>query len=86
MPAAIGAVTWKVTVAWPSGGKVTLPFSAVVLVVVVIAAPELKLVTMLVIVPKPVGRASAKVAVVAVLGPALLITKVKVNVPPALTV
>jgi competence protein ComEA len=51
----------------------------------VLAPPPVALTT-LAMVPSPVGRVSANVALVAVLGPALVITRLKVSVPPALGV
>jgi hypothetical protein len=51
----------------------------------VLAPPPTALVTLLKV-PRPVGRLSANVALVAVLGPALLSTSVYVSVPPALGV
>ena len=66
----------KVTVMVPPGGMVTVPLRAllVMLKLPVLAAPPTALVT-LVSVPNPVGRVSANVALVAVLGPALVSTR-----------
>jgi len=83
----VGAVTWKVMVAlWPAA-RVTEP--AMMLALAVTACtwpPALTALWMLVMVPNPAGRVSTKVAVVAVLGPALLMTRLKVKVAALLTV
>jgi hypothetical protein len=80
-------LAWKLTVMAPPGGRVTVPLRAllVMLKLPVLAPPPTALVTLLKV-PRPVGRLSANVALVAVLGPALLSTSVYVSVPPALGV
>jgi hypothetical protein len=88
VPLAVPAtLTWKVTVMVPAGGSVTVPLRVLVpmLKLPVVAPPPVALTT-LAMVPSPVGRVSANVALVAVLGPALVITRLKVSVPPALGV
>ena len=88
VPLAVPAtLTWKVTVMVPAGGIVTVPLRVLVpmLKLPVLAPPPVALTT-LAMVPSPVGRVSANVALVAVLGPALVITRLKVSVPPALGV
>lgn len=79
--------TWKVTVTRPLGGRVMVPDRPVTVAanVLVVAPPETWLTT-LVTVPRPAGSRSLKVALVAVLGPALVMTKLKVMEPPAETV
>ena len=71
----------------PPAGIVTEPLIAVRLAVkVLVVAPALTAVTTLVTVPSPLGKVSMKLEPVAVLGPELLITKVKFTVPPAASV
>ena len=71
----------------PPEGIVTEPLSAVVLVAELSRlAPPLLALTTLLTVPKPAGKVSMKLEPVAVLGPLLLITSVKLAVPAADTV
>ena len=85
--ALLATCTWKLTVTVPPEGIVTEPAMAVVLATkLAVLAPALSAVATLVTVPRPAGKLSKKLAPVAVLGPPLLITKVKLSVPPATAV
>jgi hypothetical protein len=80
------AWTWKVTVITPPEAIVTEPLMPVVPVVKLVTLALLVPITTLVTVPRPVGSVSMKEEPVAVLGPELLITRLKVSVPFELTV
>jgi hypothetical protein len=71
------AVTWKVIVTRPNGGIVVEPFKLLpVATKLAVLEPALTWLVTLVKVPRPTGRVSVKLAPVAVLGPALLMTMV----------
>jgi hypothetical protein len=71
------AVTWNVMVTRPNGGIVVEPIKLLpVATKLAVLAPALAWLVTPVKVPSPAGRVSAKLAPVAVLGPALLTTMV----------
>jgi hypothetical protein len=71
------AVTWNVMVTRPNGGIVVEPIKLLpVATKLAVLAPALAWLVTPVKVPRPAGRVSAKLAPVAVLGPALPMTMV----------
>jgi hypothetical protein len=80
------AWTWKVSVTLPPEAIVTEPLMPVVPVVKLVTLALLVPITTLVTVPRPAGSVSMNEEPVAVLGPELLITRLNVSVPFALTV
>ena len=77
-------LTWKTMVTVLRGGKVTEPLALLpAMFSVVVLAPPATLALTRVAPLRPAGRLSVKLALVAVLGPALLITRLKVMVLPA---
>ena len=87
-PEALAATaTWKVTVTLPPETSVTVPDRLLAVVAVPTKLePTVAVPVTLVIVPRPAGRLSRKVAFVAVLGPLFVITRLYVSVPPAVGV